>query len=70
MNCSLLELVNFNDFAFGLFLDTTLKFDFEKEKTSGVCIKKLLNNDDMLFKLLLFNLLASIIRKFFLFFKS
>ena len=52
----------------GLFFDTILKFDFEKEKISLVCIKKLLNSVDTLFRLLLFNLLASIIRKFFLFF--
>ena len=38
------------------------------EKKSGVCIKKLLNSDDIFFKLFFFNLLASIIRKFFLFF--
>ena len=55
---------------FGFFLDTTLKLDFEKEKSSRDCTKILLDNDDILCKLLLLNLLASIILKFFLIFNS
>ena len=50
-----------------MILETTLKFDLDKETLSGVCIKKELNCEDILFKLVLFNLLESIILKFFFF---
>ena len=51
----------------GLILETTLKFDFEKENVSAVCISKELNFDDILIKLIFFSLLESTILKFFFF---
>ena len=42
--------------------------DFEKDNVSEVCINNEFNCEDMLFKLILFNLLESIILKFFLLF--
>ena len=48
----------------GLILETTLKFDFEKENVSAFCNRKKLKCEDILFKLVFSSLLESIILKF------
>ena len=52
----------------GLILETILKFDFEKENVSAVCISKELNCEDISFNLISLSLLESIILRFFFFF--
>ena len=57
----------FRVLSLGLILETILKLDFENENVSEVCIRKELNCDEILVKLISFNLLESIILKFFFF---